>query len=289
MTGFAPAALVEGSPRLPLPFGLFSVLTPRPEGDARWQNGIKWETLTCDPVSGRSGAGCGDVADEQGDFPEDVIGLPKALDRNAGETGEAAAFAVYGHFNCSPVGFTPEAAQERATAHLQAREEARVEQALWTGDLGNTPNLAADAVNLTSGGGVSPSAALALLEDFIATTYGSLGVIHMTRGAVDIMASLTLISQVGQRLLTPAGTPVVAGAGYPGTDPDGNVAADTTWAYASPALFGYRGDVITSSARPGDLLDRSTNDLFAIAERPYLLAYDPCGVGAAAFNTDGAP
>lgn len=289
MTGPAPSALVEGPPRQPLPFGLFSVLTPRPEGDSRWENGVKWETLTCEPVSGRSGPGCNDVADDQGDFPEDVIGLPKALGRNAGATGEAAAFAVYGHFNCSPVGFSPELAQERATAHLQAREEARVEQALWTGDLGNTPNLTADAVDLTSGGAVSPAAALARLEDFIATEYGSLGVLHLSRGAVTILSSLTLVSQVGQRLVTAVGTPVVAGAGYPGTDPDGNVAADTTWAYASPALFGYRGEILPSSARPGDLLDRSTNDLYAIAERPYVLGYDPCGVGAAAFNTDGAP
>jgi len=124
VSSFAPTALVEGAPRQPLPYGLFSILTPRPEGDGHWLNGIRWETLTCDPASGRSGPGCGDVADDNGDFGDGVVGLPKALDRNAGEIPEAAAFAVYGHFNCSPVGFTPELAQERATAHLLAREEA---------------------------------------------------------------------------------------------------------------------------------------------------------------------
>jgi len=244
-------------------------------------NGIKWETLTCEPVSGRSGPGCNDVADDQGDYPEDVVGLPKNLDRNAGEVGEAAAFAVYGHFNCSPVGFSAELAQERATAHLLAREEARVEQALWTGDLGNTPNLQG-AVDLTSGGAVSPAAAAALLEDWIATEYGSLGVLHGTRGAALLLARDYVLEQSSSRLTTTVGTPMVAGAGYPNTGPDGApAAAGTWWLYVTPRLFGYRSDILTSSATPGDLLDRSTNDLYSVAERGYALGWDPCGVAAA--------
>lgn len=279
MTGFAPAAFVEGVQRQPLPFGLFSVLTPRPEGDARWQNGIEWETLTCDPVSGRAGAGCAPTEENP------VVGLPKNLERNHGTTGEAAAFAVYGHHNCSPVGIGPERAQELATAHLMAREEARVEQAFWSGDLGNTPNLADDAVDLTGSGAVSPAAALGLLEDYIAVTYGSLGVIHITRGAVSTLAASYLLTVAGGRLVTMAGTPVVAGAGYPGTGPGGSApAAGSSWAYVSPAPFGFRSEVLTSSDVPGDLLDRATNDLYAIAERAYVLGYDPCGVGAAAFD-----
>ena len=283
--GYTPKAVVEGAPRQPLPYGLFSILVPRPEGDGRWMNGMQWQTLTCEPVTGRSGPGCDDVADGNGDYPEGVVGLPKALDRNGGGIDDAAAFAVYGHFNCSPVGWTPEAAQERATQHLQAREEARVEQALWSGDLGNTPNLVADADTLTSGGAVSPAAALALAEDYIAANYGSLGVIHVTRGGLMVLGETRLIQASGSRLTTLAGTPVVAGAGYPGTGPDGNpAAAGSGWLYASPALFGYRSDIITSSATPGDLLDRSSNDLYAIAERVYALGYDDCGVGAAQFD-----
>jgi hypothetical protein len=279
--GYTPKALVEGAPRQPLPYGLFSVLAPRPEGDGRWMNGMEWQTLTCEPVSGRSGPGCDDVADENGDYPEGVVGLPKALDRNGGGVDDAAAFAVYGHFNCSPVGWTPEAAQERATAHLLAREEARVEQALWTGDLGNTPNLQG-AVDLTSGGPVSPAAAAALLEDWIATEYGSLGVLHGTRGAALLLARDYVLEQSSSRLTTTVGTPMVAGAGYPNTGPDGApAAAGTWWLYVTPRLFGYRSDILTSSATPGDLLDRSTNDLYSVAERGYALGWDPCGVAAA--------
>jgi hypothetical protein len=57
-----------------------------------------------------------------------------------------------------------------------------------------------------------------------------------------------------------------------------------SWAYASPALAGYRSEVFDSSATPGDLMDRQTNVLYAIAERSYILGYDPCGVGAAELN-----
>ena len=62
-------------------------------------------------------------------------------------------------------------------------------------------------------------------------------------------------------------TPVVAGAGYP----DDAIVG-------SPALFGYRGDIFTSSNRPGDLLDREDNTLYAIAEREYVIGFDPCPV-----------
>lgn len=281
---FAPAALVDGEPRQPFPFGLFSVLTPRPAGDERWMNGIEWETLSCEPVSGRSGPGCLDVADEEGAYDETVVGLPKDLSRNVGATGEAAAFFVYGHFNCSPVGFTPEAAQERASAHLMAREEARVEQALLLGDLGNTPNFQG-ATDLTSGGAVSPAAAVALLEDWIAENYGSLGVLHGTRGAATILTEHAGLRVSSARLVSAVGTPMVAGAGYSNTSPAGTAAAaGTYWLYVTPALFGYRSDIITSSARPGDLLDRATNDLYAIAERGYTVGWDPCGVAAASFT-----
>lgn len=286
MSSFAPATLVEGVQRQPLPYGLFSVLTPRPEGDSRWLNGVEWETLSCDPASGRSGPSCEDVADDQGNYPNTVFGLPKNLDRNVGGTGEAAAFAVYGHFNCSPVGFTPELAQERASAHLMAREQARVEQALWTGDLGNFPNMS-DGVDVLTGSPLSSAAeALALLEDYIAQTYGSLGVIHGSRGAVTILSTPGgNVQATSTRLTTTLGTPIVAGAGYPNSDTAGAVAAQGTfWLRATPALFGYRSEILTSSATPGDLLDRSTNDLYAIAERGYLLGWDPCGVAAVAFT-----
>jgi hypothetical protein len=106
--------------------------------------------------------------------------------------------------------------------------------------------------------------------------YGSLGAIHADRGAASLWSTNGAVKASGQRLLTTVGTPVSAGAGYPGTSPSGAAAAaGETWVFAAPAMFGYRGSVQSTSA-----LDRGRNDFLAIAERNYVVGFDPCGVGA---------
>ncbi len=265
---FAPPVVVQGDPRTGLPYGLLSVLVPRTTSDPHWQNGILWEALTCQPASG--------IGDPQCD-PEETIGLPKTFAAGS-EEGEATPFTVYGSYVCSPVGHDIAYAQERATEHLQAREEARAEQALWTGDLGNT-GFAVGATELTDVTGVERG--IAALEGWLGSVYGSLGVIHMTREAALLgLAALALVVR-GNTLYTALGTPVVAGAGYPGTDPAGAApAAGHTFMYATPALLGYRSEPFVGGTPPGALLDRENNDLFAVVERTYVIGFDPCGVAA---------
>jgi len=165
---------------------------------------------------------------------------------------------------------------------LQATEEIRVEQAFWTGDLGNVPNLSDGAETLAGGTAVDITSAISLLEDYSAGHHGGLGVIHMSRGTATAAVGAHVVPwPSGGRLTTALGTPIAAGAGYPGSAPDGTPSGNgEAWAFVSPAVFGYRSDVFTSSSRPGDLLDRGNNQLNAIAERNYLLGFDPCGVGA---------
>jgi hypothetical protein len=278
MATITPSALVQGATRQPLPYGLFSTFTTRPQGDGRWQGGgVQFETLACDLADGigawQTPDGTGTVG-----LPKDLAKLTSAL----GDYGAASAFTVYGHFQCAAVGWTPERAQEMANQHLLTREENRVEQAFWTGDLGNTPKLQ-DAGTVTIGAaGAGLAQTIGLLESWIATNYGSVGVIHMTRQAAEMALAQYLLDTSGGRLTTRLGTPVAAGGGYPGTGPTGQAAAaSTSWLFATPALFGYRSEVFDSSNRPGDLFDRSANALYAVAERQYLLGFDPCGVAAA--------
>lgn len=267
---FAPPQVVEGQPRINLPYGLFSVLTPRGSAqDPHWQNGIEWETLGCQPASG--------IGDPQCE-PAETVGLPKNF-ATSGEVGEATPFTVYGSYVCTPVGHDTEYAQQRATEHLMAREEARVEQALWTGDLANT-GFAPGATSL----GTRPSVkrAVAALEGWLATNYGSLGVIHMTREAALLGVDDGVLVTKGSGLFTALGTPVVAGAGYDGSTPAGAApAADTTNIYATPSLLGYRSEVFPGGTPPGALLDRANNDLYAVAERTYVIGWDPCGTAYA--------
>lgn len=270
------SSVVEGAPRERLPHGLFSVISLRPEGDGRWQNDVSWESLTCGPVSGVGNPDC---------TPGDSVatGLPKNLVGDV-PIGEASRFSVYGTFKCSPVGRALEASQDLARQHLIAREEARVELAFWTGDLDNTPNLQDSATDI-AGAAHDPVRAIGELESYLGSNYGSLGVIHMTLEAALVAYAANALEVRGGQLQTALGTPVVAGAGYPGTSPAGAApAAGTSWVMASPAVFGYRSDIFYPSNRQGDLLDREVNDLYALAERAYLLGFDDCGVGAVRMN-----
>lgn len=258
----APATVVDPIARTALPFGLLSVVTPRPTGDNRWENGAVWEPLACGPASGIGPVDC--------DPETPTIGLPKTFPESAG-TDEAVPFTIYGSYECSPIGHSLEYAQQRATEHLIAREEARAEQALWTGDLGNTPNFTEG--DAAPGGALEPRLALATAEQYIATNYGSLGVIHMTRLLASLLTAEGSLVVRGTRLFTVLGTPVVAGAGYPAESPDG-VAGQ--YMVATPALMVYRSEVFTPTNRAGDLLDRLQNNMHGVAERAYLIGYDDC-------------
>jgi hypothetical protein len=188
--------------------------------------------------------------------------------RGSGGVGEAVPFTAVGSYKCgTPGGPAFQRGEEFATADLLAHEQAQVEAFLWS-------RLAAEATDLNAAGALSPAQALAALEDYIGQTYGSLGVIHGSRGSASTLD--TRIVQSGSRLVTKVGTPVVAGAGYLGLSPAlAAPAAGETWLFASPTLFGYRGEVFTNAA-----LDRTKNDHYALAERQYVVGFDPCGVGA---------
>ena len=245
----APAAWIDAPARMPLPYGLFSVVAFT-EGAGRWANGVEWDAGTCDPARG--------IGDPSCDPEDDTEGLPKDLTFDP-STGSASPFTVYGVWACSPVGATPQQAWEKARAHLLAREEARVEQALWTGDLGNTPNL--DTLAGT------PQTA-----DSLAAGYGSAGVLHMSRAVASELLTIGGAETSGGRLRTKLGTPIVAGSGYP--------VADRRVIGTAP-VFGYRSEVFTPSAAPSNLFNPRRNDLYAVAERTYLLGFDTCGVAAA--------
>jgi hypothetical protein len=363
MASFAPAALVTGPARMPLAFGLGSVIAWR-EGTDRWEGGqVSWESITCEPAGGRGGPDCeatsGSVGSQTvsgdatggtftltdgtnttapiafdadaatiagaltdagidatvmgGPLPEtititfdtpgvqdglvvdgalltggsyavDVVeagvdpilvaGLPKTFE-DGGGLGTATGFAVYGSYECLVTGNTFGHAQEMAEQHLIAREIARVEQALWTGDLGNVPNFSGAngyAAPTSAGTGTTPLEALALVEAALAAAYGSTGVIHMSHYIATLLADDLTFK--GGRAFTPLGTPVVVGAGY----------TSKTIIVGTPALFGYRSDVIEVSNRAGDLLDRASNTMHGLAERSYLVGVDTCGIVSATFE-----
>lgn len=258
---YAPAAVIDAPvARVPLPFGLFSVVSVAEAATERWENGVEWEAFCPDPLN---------IVVGDCDAPE---GFPKEFPTDGPGLGSASAFTVYGVYKCSPTGNGPEHPQERAREHLQAREEEAVESRLWA--------TIDDAPTVLAGG--DPVEVVGQLEQFIAETFGAVGVIHASRNAATTLAQKGLLVSDGRTMRTMLGTPVVAGSGYPGTGVAGAApSAGTEFVVGTPGLFGYRSQIFEATGQPGDLLDRDVNDFYGIAERNYLIGHEPCGVAFA--------
>lgn len=266
-----PPAFVNGAPQTALSYGLFSAVLFREGSPDRWFEGIQFDSLGC--LNEFTGFGEWDCDPEDGDG--NVIGLPIDLETLEGSPviSEASPFTITESYRCSPIGNTLSRAEEVALARLLAREEVRVEYAFATGVLGNSPNLTeADALAKAN----SLAEAIATLEQKIAIEYGLQGILHMSRYTASLAISAGVLEASTRRLQTKLGTPVVAGAGYTF---EGIV--------ATPAMFGYRGEARSDSNNPGDLLDRSNNNLYGFAERDYLLAVDDCGMWSIEFEYSG--
>lgn len=256
----APPALVAAPARPPLPYGLFSVLAPRDGSTDRWQAGIQFEELGCPPAAtGIIGPyACGEDA---------IDGLPKEFDGNA-DTVTASEFTVYTSQVCSPIGNSLERSTEIASGRMALFEERLVETALWA----ILQDVDIKATILAADKKDEVLRKIAALEQAASNAYGTQGVVHMPRETALLGIGYSALDVRQNRLFTQLGTPVVAGSGY--THTTGSAAV-----FWTPQMVGYRSEVFNSTARAGDLLDRASNDLYGVAERTWVLAFDTsCGV-----------
>lgn len=266
-----PPLIINAPEVTPRVFGLFSVVAfPATPADPHWQGGgILWQGGAC--IGGVRGIGAWDCAEAEGEQP--AVGLPKDLDSEISE-GSGTPFTLYAPFACSPVGTSPQDAQDAASRTLLAGEEAAAENAFWTGDLGNVPNLSGAngyAAPTDLGAFDAPHEALAAVEAGLAATIVGRGVIHVpVRLAAILLAKGGLRAAQG-KVTTDLGTPVVVGAGYP----------DVLQIVGTPEIVGLRSEVFISSHVAGDLFDRGTNTMHAIAERSYVLGMADCGLVSA--------
>lgn len=302
--GFAPDVVVDPIEREPLKYGLLSAVELRFDGgdvaldrnaagetpaETRWQNGVTFETLGCEPASGFGEPDCTN--------PGGFIGAQQNVVFNRGlAVGFGQPMNVYETFICTPAGHdgTAEGARgywrDRVLEKLKAREVQRVEDAIWTGSLYNAakntgnPGFAPGATILNPNNAVSVRYAIALLEKYISQTYGSRGILHMSRVVANIgLADFSLDTFPGEgvdgsdALRTQLGTPVVAGPGYNGLDPNGvDPGLGKSYIYATPKMIAWksRPQVIIPDA-PATY---QKNDLEAMALDTWVVAYDPCPV-----------
>lgn len=202
-------------------------------------------------------------------------------DRIKSGAGEIASqvsrlFNVYMPAFCTAqgVGTDADAFIGRLRDAFRVYESAAVERVLATGD-GITdvgPYIADDHMEVLASTAQDPVAALRLLETAIAR-HGT-GIIHAAPSTVVLWDAMNLTVIKGDLTFTKRGTPVAVGTGYIGIVPDGGsaLAQDEQWAFATGPLEVRRADEIDVPASSyAEILDRSLNDVYVIAERPYLL------------------
>jgi len=97
----------------------------------------------------------------------------------------------------------------------------------------------------------------------------------------------------GSQIITKAGNLVAAGAGYPGTGPDGTILQGAAWIYATGQIFAYRTAPEAFDFKT--TVDRAENTVKTIVERTYVLGWDCChfavpvSVGGIVTGVVGAP
>jgi hypothetical protein len=277
----------------PRPYGLLTSLNDvvRTPTAPHWQMGVTWESL------------CGDASTTYDDcivVTGSGTGQPVPPSPAKADTGldlvkrGATAFTVFAEIDCSAPGFWDRAADVVGDGLLRTEQE-QVERALWTGVAGGQtavfPHLAANATvfdesNIqlqTAAVSVSGTATydvvegLGRLEAMLASCYGGQGVIHAPTALASSFASMMLVTQQGNKLVTNLGNTVVFGAGYPGTSPSAPLdpsPAASQWMYATGAMFIYRSRATIIPIRSS--LDRGENTVKAIAERTYVIGWDCC-------------
>lgn len=261
----APPNYVSPPQPEPASYGLLSVANIV-DDDTLWQMGLEWEPLPAAP------AGLVSIICPPADG-SDPAGLPLTPESGV-DTARSLPFGVYGSYSCSTFSRPGDEAENRARQHLALAEETAVEQAIAAGGFDNTPTLQG-AADLTPGGGAVPlGIGVGKLESRLATTYGGIGVIHAPRVTA---ANFPAVGPQGQRMVSRLGNLVAFGAGYDlaNTGPDGVAPPDgEAWMYVTPRPIVRRSDVIVTpdtDQRP----DRRTNDYTIIAQRVYLVGWDP--------------
>lgn len=235
--------------------GLFSQFAPIEDSSIRWENGVTWEDVARVDI--------GSIGQYQ--KPGTVKGLPKTLDTSRGVTLESLEpLTLYSVFRTTPLDHTPEEAVAIAAQRLAQYEEYEVEKALWSGVKGAGPALI-NVQEWANNSGPQDAESSWNAAEHYARTPGIKPTFHVSRRLCGLLTARQMFEcKPDGTFQTKMGTPIVAGYGYVDKPP---VIVST-----GPIQI-YRGDVFTSTNAAGGF-DKGTNDLTAVAERQYVIAYN---------------
>jgi len=273
----APPTEVTSPTREPHRFGLLSAANVVAEPEQRFQLGVYWEPIGCEPAGSIAGDCFDAAAVEEGEGGEDggegTAGYPLEPTSGVGPLASGDPFAVYGSYDCSAFSRSLDEAEIRARQHLAAWEEVEVERAIAAGDRSNRTSFQGATV---LGTGLSVVEGVAVLEGHIGTEYGALGVIHAPRSIGALGHNQRAWRRHNSRLETELGNYVVAGAGYDlaSVGPDGTPTPDgTAWLYATSLPVVRRSDVWVTPD-PKFRPQVTNNDVTVFAWRIYVVAWE---------------
>ena len=261
----APALYVAAPTITPARYGLVSAADLVVESDPHFANGVEFEQNPCGPAKL--------APNECVTEPEDARTVDDGID-----LVESGPITVYNGFTCRAVGVDEAQMLDRARKALAGGEWAAVEKAVWSlGDPlrlmndgavegAETEVLTTDAVSLVKG--------IGLLEEHLGEQYGGVGVIHAPRAVAGFAAERRQIDVEAGHKVTTLGTRWSFG-NYPNTGVDGVAAAvDTAWLVATGAVAVRRSEVKPKPVSFAEAMNRRTNEIFAIAERTYVVSWE---------------
>lgn len=208
----------------------------------------------------------------------------KTFDRPRSCTYEPVT--VYAGVTCSAFGLSFQEGQEYALEQLRLGEQRALEafymeRVLCGYAAGNDLTPAAGALSIAAGVGV--------LEGWLASNYGGMGVLHVPAGAAALLSSHRLASWPvdDESPYTLAGNCVVIGAGYavnvgPADPGPGCVIAPSgeAWLYITPPVRVRRDAPSLVFTDEGHSLNTSTNDRYALAETTFVVETACCMAAA---------
>jgi hypothetical protein len=204
----------------------------------------------------------------------------KTFDRPESLTFEPVT--LFAGVECSTFGITQEEGQARALEQLRLGEQRALED--WF--MKRWLSQAATGNDLTPvAGPLSMTAGIGVLENWLAATYGGLGIIHAPAGVGAMLSHSRVVNIPDSCAVDPCsprtlmGNCVVLGAGYTAnigpTIPPATVGpvapAGSAWVYITPPIRVRRDERVLTTTNEKQSIRALTNDRFVLAESTFVI------------------
>lgn len=179
------------------------------------------------------------------------------------QTLTADPFTIYAEVICQTMAFKNASRAARNALEISAAKT--IERYYWE-------SLITRGQALAAGNAVDPTRALAELEQYIASVYNGMGVIHTSAWGVAYLSNAGLLDDTAtgdERLRTWRGTPVVVGHGYPREGSDAAAAGGDFWMFVTGSI-----SIIRTGIEVVETVDKERNNRFALAEQVVVILDD---------------